>query len=102
MDNIWFDKNGALKISSEELYCEVIYPWNKNNIGNFEIKKEIVDFIKKNYDKYKANSDIVAIYYAMDFAKETKNNYSACTLLCKSGVTSNADWDSLEVRHLDY
>lgn len=97
MDNKWFDEKGNLKISSEEFYCTVIYSWN--TIGNYEIKEEIIDFVKKNYTKYKASSDIVAIYYAVDFAKETKTNYSACTLLCRSSVTSNADWDSLEIRH---
>ena len=58
--------------------------------------------MKKNYTNYNASSDIVAIYYAMDFAKETKTNYSACSLLCRSGVTDNADWDSLEVRHREH
>ena len=30
MDNIWFDEKGNLKISSEELYCTVIYPWDSD------------------------------------------------------------------------
>mgnify|MGYP007069475797 CR=1 FL=1 len=97
MENPWFNDFGNLKISAEEFYCNMIYPWNKD--GEYEIKKEIEDFVDGNYMDYKSSSDIVAIHYAIEYASATKTNYSACTLLCRSGVTANPDWDMLEERH---
>lgn len=101
-NNIWFDEHGYLKISSEELYCTVIYSYDTSEIGHTEIKEDIINFVKENYRDYEVGTDIVAIYYAINFAKETKSNYNECILLCRSGVTRNPDWDKLEKIYKNY
>lgn len=90
----WFDENGNLIINSEEFYC-----YTNGDLEEVVIKDEIVDFVYKNFNKYSASSDIVAIYYAMNFAEETKGNYDACILLCRNGITANPNWDKLEIRN---
>lgn len=98
MKNNWFDENGKLKISSEDLYCYVFYPNDK--VAYLEIKKEIRNFIVFNYHKYNATSDIVAMYYVIEFAAGKKDTYSnASHILCKTGITKKPDSNKLERRN---
>lgn len=93
MKNNWFDEQGNLKITSEEFYCNLIFPYDDE--GCCKIKREIVEFIMKNYTKYDVNSDIVKIYYAIYFGGDS-HSYM---LLWASGITDNVVLEKLEARH---